>query len=197
LNKYELHFFLNTLNQTVLASVLLLLTILPIAAYSYPPADWQNHISVSLPLAKSFPPAIPWGPASSIVPCGLFYETGIKSITIDDGGPTTIRNVVLYEDGGFKFAFPQYQGDIVTVQEYPCAAHGNPPSAADVLCNKPGVATVTVTDGSGLYTLTADITCTFAVIPESPIGAIAIMGSSLAALGGFVYFRRSRNKAEV
>ena len=35
----------------------------------------------------------------------------------------------------------------------------------------------------------------FNVIPESPLGALALIGSSLAALGGFVYFRQSRKNS--
>jgi hypothetical protein len=34
----------------------------------------------------------------------------------------------------------------------------------------------------------------FFVLPESPIGAVALMGSSLAVLGGFLYYRQHRGK---
>ena len=34
----------------------------------------------------------------------------------------------------------------------------------------------------------------FFVLPESPIGAVALMGSSLAVLGGFLYFRQHRGR---
>jgi hypothetical protein len=34
----------------------------------------------------------------------------------------------------------------------------------------------------------------FFVLPESPIGAIALMGSSLAVLGGFLFFRQHRGR---
>ena len=40
---------------------------------------------------------------------------------------------------------------------------------------------------------TAEFKTNFFVIPESPVGAAALIGSSLAALGGFMYFRRHRN----
>jgi hypothetical protein len=36
--------------------------------------------------------------------------------------------------------------------------------------------------------------CSFYVLPESPIGALAMVGSSLAAMGGFFGLRRFRNK---
>ena len=34
----------------------------------------------------------------------------------------------------------------------------------------------------------------FFVLPESPIGAVALMGTSLAVLGGFLYFRQHRGR---
>jgi len=49
-----------------------------------------------------------------------------------------------------------------------------------------------LTDFNQSYT--ASFVVDIFVIPESPIGAIALMGSSLAALGAFVYFRQCRNK---
>jgi len=36
---------------------------------------------------------------------------------------------------------------------------------------------------------------TFNVVPESPIGSIAMVIASLSALGTFFYFRRYRSKA--
>jgi hypothetical protein len=39
------------------------------------------------------------------------------------------------------------------------------------------------------------INISYNVLPESPIGVLALSTASLAALGGFVYFRRFRNKA--
>ena len=40
-----------------------------------------------------------------------------------------------------------------------------------------------------------NIAISFFVIPESTLGVAALVGSSLAALGGFMYFRRSGIKA--
>jgi hypothetical protein len=37
----------------------------------------------------------------------------------------------------------------------------------------------------------------FFVLPESPIGAVALMGSSLAVLGGFLYYRQNRGSASL
>ena len=34
------------------------------------------------------------------------------------------------------------------------------------------------------------------VVPESPIGIIALMGSTLAALGGFIVLRRRQGNSE-
>jgi hypothetical protein len=34
----------------------------------------------------------------------------------------------------------------------------------------------------------------FFVLPESPVGAVALMGSSLAVLGGFLYYRQHRGR---
>ena len=44
-------------------------------------------------------------------------------------------------------------------------------------------------------TITKNIDVSFNVIPESPIGSIAAVVSSAAALGAFVYFRQYRYKA--
>lgn len=59
-------------------------------------------------------------------------------------------------------------------------------------------------DQPGQWTLEVDFTkfgkviktfdCSFFVLPESPIGAVAMVGSSLAVLGGFFGLRRFRNK---
>ncbi len=58
-------------------------------------------------------------------------------------------------------------------------------------------------DEHGQWTLEVEFTkfgrviktfdCSFFVLPESPIGALAMIGSSLALLGGFVGLRRFRN----
>jgi hypothetical protein len=58
-------------------------------------------------------------------------------------------------------------------------------------------------DQPGQWTLEVEFTkfgrmiknfdCSFFVLPESPIGALAMIGSSLALLGGFVGLRRFRN----
>jgi hypothetical protein len=64
----------------------------------------------------------------------------------------------------------------------------------DVTCFGEGTATLTIgvrnTQTGAHSTLVYDITCTMFVVPESPIGIIALMGSSLAALGGFMFWKR-------
>src|SRR5437867_208392 len=57
--------------------------------------------------------------------------------------------------------------------------------------HQPGTYTVLFNAG----TAGSDFVMTFNVVPESPIGSIAMISASLSALGTFVYFRRHRSKA--
>ena len=57
--------------------------------------------------------------------------------------------------------------------------------------HSPGTYTVSFNAG----TAGSDFVMTFNVVPESPIGSIAMVIASLSALGTFVYFRRYRSKA--
>jgi hypothetical protein len=43
-----------------------------------------------------------------------------------------------------------------------------------------------------IHTVLASFDVPFMVIPESPVGIVALIGSSLAALGGFMFLRRNR-----
>src|SRR5437867_7785822 len=65
--------------------------------------------------------------------------------------------------------------------------------------NQNGVWTVEADffDANGVKTQTEliNISISFLVIPESTLGVAALVGSSLAALGGFVFFRKNGNKA--
>ena len=51
---------------------------------------------------------------------------------------------------------------------------------------------------NGIFTGNAPIASDFCfVVPESPIGSIAMVTASLSALGTFVYFRQYRGKANI
>lgn len=51
------------------------------------------------------------------------------------------------------------------------------------------------TDGDGVPDGSDPDPLDMFVVPESPIGLIALTGSSLAAMGAFIYFRQYKNKA--
>jgi len=62
-----------------------------------------------------------------------------------------------------------------------------------VRCDSTGVASLTIQEfnfGEPGAKDVFNITCTMFVLPESPIGIIALTGSSLAALGGFIIWKR-------
>jgi hypothetical protein len=73
-------------------------------------------------------------------------------------------------------------------------------SNGDGACNTQNVgqyiaqSTVDV-DGGAVKTTTATFETNFFVLPESPIGVAALMGSSLAVLGGFMVFSRKRRSS--
>jgi hypothetical protein len=88
---------------------------------------------------------------------------------------------------------------IATAIETDCAG---PTEGLDVTCDNPGTTQILVQGIGGpfllgTFTLTIDVTCTMFVVPESPIGIIALMASSLGALGGFIFWkRRSKNPTD-
>jgi hypothetical protein len=76
-------------------------------------------------------------------------------------------------------------------------------SNGDGACNTQNVgqyiAQSTVDVDGAIKTTTATFETNFFVLPESPIGVAALMGASLAVLGGFMFFgkkRRSSNGAD-
>jgi len=61
--------------------------------------------------------------------------------------------------------------------------------------NSPGHWTV-VAESLHMRAVVASFDVPFSVIPESPIGIIVLMASSLAALGGFIALRRSKGATD-
>jgi len=73
-------------------------------------------------------------------------------------------------------------------------------NSGDVTVNQPGVWTVEADffDANGVRTQTEliNISVSFLVIPESPIGVAALIGTSLVALGAYMGVRRFRASAQ-
>ena len=67
----------------------------------------------------------------------------------------------------------------------------NPPQHSSFLLNVLGTSDTKVRTTSTIPSIVS-----FFLVPESPVGIIAIIASSLAALGGFVLWRRSKNPTD-
>src|SRR5207247_10810759 len=70
-------------------------------------------------------------------------------------------------------------------------------SGGDGVCNTAQIGTYKATsevEVDGVVSKsTVEFNTNFFVIPESPIGIIALMGSFLATFGGYAYFRQKRS----
>ena len=131
------------------------------------------------------------------VPYGLsLFEGSSPSDMIADlnQGVTAVAETSNFI-GFATFRWINPSGDPVRTEVVPLSVAGEKAVASDTF--EP--------DAIGRWTVIADfgdeeeivktLDIRFNVIPESPLGALALIGSSLAALGGFVYFRQSRKNS--
>lgn len=87
---------------------------------------------------------------------------------------------------------------IATTTEIDCVGNDE---GLNLSCDGVGTTQIIVSGVAGTslflfpFTSTLNVTCSMFVVPESPIGIIALMGSSLAALGGFLVWKRRSNNS--
>ena len=129
---------------------------------------------------------------------GLGQRTNlVQKIDASSGATGTLLSLQVLEPNGDRCIANGLPKAIpasgILSREYP-TDFSRDSAIGDLTCNtfRVGVykAESEVEVGGVVSKSTVEFETNFFVIPESPVGAAALIGSSLAALGGFMYFRR-------